>query len=386
MGYVLPDINLLNESEQDVVQPWGADLEEVKKDLVERVSDAFQDYKIEAEFVGSKVSPLAIDILVKPAKNGFFRKLKQYQDDLESRLNSSMEFISNADGTVHLIIKFPVRPIIGLRELIDNDEFKDRNCEVTIAAGVDYIGRNNYIKLDSELNPHLLIGGNTGAGKTNFIDTIMLSIICKSSPEDVQVILIDPKRVDSKLYEDLPHLLFGLDYDEDDIFGALVWVDKEIERRNELMSKAKARKIDAYNEKAEKKDRIPHIVVIIDEYSQLMMDYREKTEKLIDSIARMGRSAGVHLIIATQLPTRRVISDSIKANLTARASLAISPTASKIIVENKVKQRLLGNGDMLYNPGRGRQMVHIQNPMVTEDEIKNIVQEIIDKNPDYTSK
>lgn len=384
MAYILPDIELLNESQNYVKQPWGADPEVVKEDIRNRLSDVFRDFEIEAEVLGAKVTVMSMDFLVKPDRNGFFRKVNQLQEEIENRLSASIEFMSNADGTVHFIVKFPNRPIIGLKDLIDDDVFRDRKTEVTIAAGVDYIGRNVYIKLDSNLNPHLLIGGNTGAGKTNFIDTIMLSIICKSSPDDVKVILVDPKRVDSRLYEELPHLLFGLDYYEDDIFGALNWVEGEIARRNELMGQSNIRKIDSYNEKAAEGEKLPHIVVIIDEYSQLMMDYRERTESLIDSIARKGRSAGVHLIIATQLPTKRVISDSIKANLTARASLAISPDASKIIVENKVKQRLLGNGDMLYTPGRGREMVHIQTPLVTEEEIKAIVDDIISKNPSYS--
>jgi S-DNA-T family DNA segregation ATPase FtsK/SpoIIIE len=260
---------------------------------------------------------------------------------------------------------------VGLGNLLDSEKFKKAESPLTFATGINYNGK--IVLTDIEELPHMLVAGTTGSGKTVFMDDLILSILYKATPEQVRMIMIDPKMVDLTFYNGIPHLLAPVVYEENKIFGMLDWVESEMMRRYEKFSRRNVKNIQIYNTQ-NGEEMLPQILVIIDEYSELMMDYGAQFEAAIDRIGRLGRAAGIHLVIATQRATADVITNSIKSNLTCRASFTVIDWRESNAIINKAGARhLCGAGDMLFAMNSTVGMEHVQAPLVTEKEIKDVV-------------
>src|SRR6056297_2192716 len=228
--------------------------------------------------------------------------------------------------------------------------------------------------------PHLLIAGATGSGKSVCMGSIITSIIYKASPEDVKLILIDPKKVELINFEGLPHLFSPVVTDPKKASNVLKYVVQEMENRYELFSERRTNSIETYNVKVEEEEKLPYIVVIIDELSDLMMVAANEVEDNICRLAQMSRAAGIHLVVATQRPSVDVITGLIKANIPARIAFAVSSSVdSRTVLDMSGAERLLGNGDMLYMPPGLNKPVRVQGSYISENEISNIVNFIKDQ-------
>ena len=270
---------------------------------------------------------------------------------------------------------------VSLRDLLEAKNFKARSSNLSIALGKDVTGKVWVPPLDKM--PHLLIAGATGSGKSVCINTIIVSLLYTNGPDDLKMIMVDPKRVELTSYEGIPHLLVPPITKVDDTVNALKWTVREMDRRLDLLSKFGTRDINSYNQKVEEK--MPRIVVLIDELADLMAASGHEIEGTIVRIAQMARSVGIHLVLATQRPSVDVITGLIKANFPSRIAFAVaSQTDSRTILDCSGAEKLLGRGDMLYTSPDLSKPVRLQGAYVSEAEVGRIVQHLkIEEAPDY---
>ncbi|HYU64852.1 MAG TPA: DNA translocase FtsK, partial [Candidatus Paceibacterota bacterium] len=264
--------------------------------------------------------------------------------------------------------------IVSLRALLEQEEFTQSKNFLPIALGRDVSGNPVYTGL--EKMPHFLIAGATGTGKSVMINSILLSLLYKHSPDIVKLILIDPKRVELTLYNDIPHLIAPVIIDNKKVLGALRWAISEMDRRYDLLSKAAARDIFSYNAKLSSNNEslMPFIVIVIDELADLMVSYGRDIEAAIVRLAQMSRAVGIHLILSTQRPSVEVITGLIKANITSRIALQVaSQVDSRTILDMSGAEKLLGRGDMLFMSGDASKPRRLQAPLTTEKEVKDVV-------------
>ena len=262
---------------------------------------------------------------------------------------------------------------VFLRELLESPEFKDSQSVLSFAVGKDIVGKN--IVADISKMPHLMIAGSTGSGKSVCMNTVILSLIYKSSPEDVRLILIDPKIVEFGIYSTLPHLLIPVVTDTKKAASALKWSVSEMSRRYSLFAKHKLRNIAEYNAYLpDDETRMPRIVIIIDELAELMMSSAKEVEEYITRIAQLGRACGIHLIVATQRPSVDIITGKIKANIVSRIAFAVSDaTNSKVILDSTGAECLIGNGDMLFHPLGMAKPRRVQGAFVSSSEVEAVL-------------
>ena len=274
---------------------------------------------------------------------------------------------------------------IYLRELLDSKLFKESKSPLTIALGKDIVGRP--FVTDLKKLPHLLIAGTTGSGKSVGINSMILSLLYKNSPDQLRLLMIDPKMLEFSIYNDIPHLLTPVITKPKQAIVALNNMVAEMERRYEKMAETRTKNIENYNDKAKKegKDAFPYIVVIIDELADLMMTSGKDVEHSIARLAQMARASGIHLVVATQRPSVDVVTGLIKANLPSRISYRVGQKIdSKIILDQMGAESLLGRGDMLFTPPGATGLVRLHAPWSTEEEIENIVEFIkSQREPDY---
>ena len=282
--------------------------------------------------------------------------------------------ISQIYGTQYLGVEVPneKRESVTIRELLSDQNFKNNTHKIPICIGKDISGNIEVIDLSKA--PHLLVAGTTGSGKSVFINTILTSLLYKFSPKDLRLILIDPKMLELSVYNDIAHLLTPVVTEPKKAILALKWVCKEMERRYSLMNEEGTRSLDGFNEKSDEK--LPYIVVIIDEMADLMMTAGKEVEHYVQRLAQMARACGIHLIMATQRPSVDIITGSIKANFPSRVSFQVaSKYDSRTVLGEIGAEQLLGNGDMLMSKN-GSNLIRYQSAFISDSEVNKLIREI----------
>ena len=264
---------------------------------------------------------------------------------------------------------------VFLREVLDSKEFQESTKKISFALGKDITG--TCIVGDLSEMPHMLIAGATGSGKSVCINSLIVSLLYKYSPDDIKLLMIDPKVVELSVYNGIPHLLIPVVTEPKKAAGALNWAVNEMDKRYELFTKYKVKNIKSYNQQVEKgfiSEKLPYIVLIVDELADLMMTCPNDVEDYICRLAQKARAAGIHLIIATQRPSVDVITGVIKANIPSRISFAVSSGIdSRTILDQTGAEKLLGRGDMLYSPMGSNKPLRIQGAFISEEEVENVV-------------
>ncbi len=344
------------------------------EDLLEKLSM----FKIEGDVVRTYTGPVVTTFEFKPAPNVKVSKILNLQDDLAMALKAQ---------TIRIQAPIPGKDVVGIevpneelqtiyiREILESELFQKASSPLTMVLGKDIVGKP--FVTDLKKLPHLLIAGTTGSGKSVGINSMILSLLCKNSPDQLKLIMIDPKMLEFSIYNDIPHLLTPVITRPNEAINALANMVAEMERRYTLMSKTKTKNIENYNEKAKKEgfDPFPYIVVIIDELADLMMTSGKDVELSIARLAQMARASGIHLIVATQRPSVDVVTGLIKANLPSRISYKVGQKVdSKIILDSLGAESLLGRGDMLFTPPGMSGLVRIHAPWSTEDEINELAE------------
>ncbi len=371
--YELPTTQLLN-----AVCLKGTSLDENEIDQkIQDLLSKLRTFKIDGDIIRTYSGPIVTTFEFRPAPNVKVSRILGLSDDLAMTLCAeSIRIQAPIRGKDVVGIEIPnsQSQIIYLREILESELFQKSSSPLTLALGKDIVG-NPFIT-DLKKLPHLLIAGTTGSGKSVGVNAMILSLLYKNPPDQLKLVMIDPKMVEFSIYTDIPHLLTPIITDPKKAIGALQSVAKEMERRYSLMSEYKVKTIDSYNEQAPNNgvEAFPYLIVVIDELADLMMTGGKEAEFPIARIAQMGRASGLHLIVATQRPSVDVVTGLIKTNLPSRVSFRVGTKIdSKVILDTDGAQSLLGRGDMLFTPPGTNGLVRLHAPFATEDEIKKIV-------------
>ena len=344
------------------------------------IKRTLQNFNIQVEVSEINIGPTVTQYALKPAEGIKLSKITVLLNDLSLALASHPLRIETPIPGRHLVgIEVPnkIRSIVRLRELIENSNFQAYTSGLTISLGRDVTGNANFADLNKM--PHLLIAGATGTGKTICLNNVILSLLYKNSPRNLKMILVDPKRVEFSIYNDLPHLLCSVIYDPQKTINALKWLIGEMERRFGIMSQVGSRNIGEFNKKvSDPSEKIPYIVFIVDELADLMSARGREMEAGIVRLAQMSRAVGIHLILATQRPSVEVVTGLIKANITSRIAFQVaSQVDSRTILDTSGAEKLLGAGDMLYISADTSKPKRIQASYVSEKETKKVVDSIV---------
>ena len=342
----------------------------------------FAEFGVKGSIVQINPGPVVTTYEFKPDPGIKYSKIVQLSEDLCLALECESILVERIPGKSTVGIEVPnrKREIISLRECIEVPDFAENASFLTMALGKDISGRIRVADLTTM--PHLLLAGSTGSGKSVLVNTLVMSILMKATPEQVRFIMVDPKTVELGLYVDIPHLLTPVITDMKKASNALKNATREMERRLKLLAEYGVRNIDQFNrkikrmretadeEKAESLNTLPYIVIIIDELADLMILEGRAIEEAITRLAQMARAVGIHLILATQRPSVDVITGLIKANIPARISFRLATRVdSRTILDSMGAEALLGRGDMLFLPPGTARMVRLHGPMVTEEEV-----------------
>ncbi len=371
--YELPTTQLLNAV---CLKDTSLDENEIDQKIQDLLSK-LRTFKIDGDIIRTYSGPIVTTFEFRPAPNVKVSRILGLSDDLAMTLCAeSIRIQAPIKGKDVVGIEIPnsQSQIIYLREILESELFQKSSSPLTLALGKDIVG-NPFIT-DLKKLPHLLIAGTTGSGKSVGVNAMILSLLYKNPPDQLKLVMIDPKMVEFSIYADIPHLLTPIITDSKKAIGALQSVAKEMERRYSLMSEYKVKTIDSYNEQAENNgvEAFPYLIVVIDELADLMMTGGKEAEFPIARIAQMGRASGLHLIVATQRPSVDVVTGLIKTNLPSRVSFRVGTKIdSKVILDTDGAQSLLGRGDMLFTPPGTNGLVRLHAPFATEDEIKKIV-------------
>jgi S-DNA-T family DNA segregation ATPase FtsK/SpoIIIE len=328
------------------------------------------DFGIDGKITKINNGPVVSLYEFEPAPGVKVSKIINLSDDLARNTSSTSARVSTILGknTVGIEIPNQSRESVYLKEILESEKFQKKDIKLPIAIGKNISGLP--IVADLTAMPHLLIAGTTGSGKSVCINTIIISLLYRLSPELCKFILIDPKMLELSSYEGIPHLLTPVITDSKKAASALGWTVREMNSRYKLMSKEGVRNIDGYN--AKHKLKMPYIVVVVDEMSDLMLVAGKEIENYIQKLSQMARAAGIHIIMATQRPSVDVITGTIKANFPTRISFRVSSKIdSRTILGEQGAEQLLGNGDMLFMSSANR-IVRIHGPYVSEKEIEKI--------------
>ncbi len=371
--YELPTTQLLNTV---CLKETSLDENEIDQKIQDLLSK-LRTFKIDGDIIRTYSGPIVTTFEFRPAPNVKVSRILGLSDDLAMTLCAeSIRIQAPIKGKDVVGIEIPnsQSQIIYLREILESELFQKSSSPLTLALGKDIVG-NPFIT-DLKKLPHLLIAGTTGSGKSVGVNAMILSLLYKNPPDQLKLVMIDPKMVEFSIYADIPHLLTPIITDPKKAIGALQSVAKEMERRYSLMSEYKVKTIDSYNEQAKNNgvEAFPYLIVVIDELADLMMTGGKEAEFPIARIAQMGRASGLHLIVATQRPSVDVVTGLIKTNLPSRVSFRVGTKIdSKVILDTDGAQSLLGRGDMLFTPPGTNGLVRLHAPFATEDEIKKIV-------------
>ena len=342
-----------------------------------RLNEALASFKIDAHIINVTRGPSVTRYEVELAKGVRLSKLTSAADDLALNLGATGVRIAPIPDRVSVVgIEVPNRAVntVSLREVIDSKEFHSAKSKSSFSVGKD-IGGNCIVGNIAKL-PHMLIAGTTGSGKSVCMNSIIISLLYKASPDDVKLIMVDPKMVELGIYNGIPHLLIPVVTDPKKAAGSLQWAVTEMLRRYKVMSDAGVRDLESYNSIVENEEdgkKLPQVVVIIDELADLMLVAAKEVEESICRIAQMGRAAGIHLIIATQRPSADVITGLMKANIPSRIAFAVaSAMESRIILDTQGAEKLVGKGDMLYAPIGCGKPKRVQGCFVSDPEVEAV--------------
>ncbi len=354
-----------------------------------------KDFGIEAEVVSVKPGPVVTLFEINPAKGIKASQIINLSKDLARTMSvTSLRVVDNIPGTSSIGIEIPneVRETVSLKEIIISKEYEKSKSPLTIALGKDIQGKP--ICSDLQKLPHLLVAGTTGSGKSVTLHTMIVSLLYKSNPTDLKMLLVDPKMLELSVYNDIPHLLNPVITDMNDASAGLRWCVQQMEKRYRIINELGVRDVQAYNKLIEENkqtgsklqiqsnngeedlyhEKLPYIVVVIDEFADMMLQQGKKVEGLIIRLAQKARAAGIHLILATQRPSVNVITGLIKANITARAALQVTTYVdSRTIIDCMGAENLLGIGDMLFMSPGSRIPQRIHGAYVSDNEVKEVV-------------
>ncbi len=366
----LPPLSLLSKSDQ--VQEKIDN--EVYYKLSKLLEQKLKNFGVSGKVIGISPGPVVTTYEYSPAPGVKINKIAGLADDLALGLKAqSVRVVGSVPGKAALGIEIPneTRQIVYIRELIGAEKYRANSHKLTIALGLDVVG--NLAMANLAKMPHLLIAGATGAGKSVGINTIIASILYNATPQEVRFLMVDPKRIELSGYEGIPHLLHPVVVDPKLASRALNWAVREMERRYLLLEEARVKSFDSYNEVNEEK--LPYIVVIVDELADLMMVASKDVEAAIARLAQMARAAGIHLILATQRPSVDVLTGLIKANFPTRISFKVSSKIdSRTILDASGAEHLLGAGDMLFLAPGTADIKRIHGAYISEKETGDIVE------------
>ena len=381
-NYKLPPINLLREGEHSQKLD-----EDGLKDRARAIEEKCLEVDVHGRVTQINPGPVVTTFEFKPEAGIKYSRIIGLTEDLCLALQAESILIERIPGKSTIGIEVPNvnRQTIALREIIEAQEFVGSASKLTLAMGRDLHGRIRVTDLASM--PHLLIAGSTGTGKSVFINSLLMSILYKATPDDVKIVLVDPKRLELNLYEGIPHLIAPVVTDPKIASNVLRNATREMENRLKLLAQKGVRNIEQYNRTFQKTQSLslfenveetehkplPYLVIIIDELADLMMVDTNNVEESITRLAQMARAVGIHLILATQRPSVDVITGLIKANFPARISFRVaSKVDSRTILDSNGSESLLGRGDMLYLPAGSARLHRIHGPLVSEDEITGV--------------
>lgn len=371
--FKLPSSDFLQKPPKKIQNIDEKELDDKIKFLLEKLAH----FKIDGDVIRTYAGPVVSTFEFKPAANVKVSRILNLQDDLAMALSAqTIRIQAPIPGKDVVGIEIPNETIdtIYLRELIESEIFTTSSSPLTIVLGKDIVGKP--FVTDLKKLPHLLIAGTTGSGKSVGINAMILSLLYKNSPDQLRLLMIDPKMLEFSIYNDIPHLLTPVITKAKQAIVALNNMVGEMERRYSLMSQTKTKNIENYNEKVKKDggEYFPYIVVIIDELADLMMTSGKDVEYSIARLAQMARASGIHLVVATQRPSVDVVTGLIKANLPSRISYRVGQKVdSKIILDQMGAESLLGRGDMLFTPPGATGLVRLHAPWSSESEIEKIV-------------
>jgi S-DNA-T family DNA segregation ATPase FtsK/SpoIIIE len=387
--YRLPATDLLNEI------PGRTSYDSIElKEIATRIKAKFEEFNVRGNVVQINPGPVVTTFEFKPEAGIKYSRITTLSEDLCLGLQAESILIERIPGkpTVGIEVPNSRRELISLRQILESEEFSDSNSRLTICLGKDISGRIKVAALESM--PHLLIAGSTGAGKSVMLNSMIMSILYKATPDEVRMILVDPKRLEMGLYEGIPHLLTPVITDAKKATNALRNAVLEMERRLKLLAGQGVRNIDQYNRKmkqlqneprslfddeepmsAEDLRPLPYILILIDELADLMMVERGNVEEAVTRLAQMARAVGMHLVLATQRPSVDVITGLIKANFPSRISFRVATRVdSRTVLDIMGAEHLLGKGDMLFLPPGSSRLIRVHGAFVTEAETNRVVE------------
>ncbi len=371
--YVLPPLDLLNLPKNSN----SSDYENEQKYNERKLIDTLNSFGVSTRLVGVSRGPSVTRYEIQPAAGVKISKITNLADDIALNLAASgvrIEAPIPNKAAVGIEIPNKSRQSVTLREVIDQQQYKNAKSKLTVALGKDITGE--FVYSDLVKMPHLLIAGTTGSGKSVCLNSMIVSILYNATPDEVKLLMIDPKQVEFTIYNGIPHLLVPVVSDPRKASGALAWAVTEMLTRYKTFSENSVRDISGYNSICESqgKKKMPQIVIFIDELSDLMMAAPNEVEDSICRLAQMARAAGMHLVIATQRPSVDVITGIIKANIPSRISLSVSSQVdSRTIIDSVGAEKLLGNGDMLYYPVGIPKPIRVQGCYLSDKEVENVV-------------
>ena len=384
-NFKLPKLDFLQKAPKATKKMNEAEIDRKIEELLAKL----QEFKVDGDVVRTYSGPLVTTFEFKPAPYVKISKILNLQDDLAMALSAE---------TIRIQAPIPGRDVVGieipnesidtiyLREILESDLFKNSSSPLTVALGKDIVGKP--FITDIKKLPHLLIAGTTGSGKSVGINAMILSLLYRNDPDQLKLMLIDPKMLEFSIYNDIPHLITPVITEPKKAIAALSNMVGEMERRYKLMAENRTKNIDNYNEKVKKDgsaEHFPFIVVVIDELADLMMNGGKEVEYSIARLAQMARARGIHLIVATQRPCVDVVTGLIKANLPSRLSYRVGQRIdSKVILDAMGAESLLGRGDGLFTPPGSTGLVRLHAPWSTEEEVEEIVEYLkAQREPEY---
>ena len=373
--YTYPKLDLLNNNAKSKMK------NEDKQDLFDnanKLEDTLMSFGVEAKVLQVTKGPSVTRFEIQPSPGVKVSKIVNLQDDIALGLAASavrMEAPIPGKSARGIEVPNKKQTPVFLREVLDSKEFQESTKKISFALGKDITG--TCIVGDLSEMPHMLIAGATGSGKSVCINSLIVSLLYKYSPDEIKLLMIDPKVVELSIYNGIPHLLIPVVTEPKKAAGALNWAVNEMDKRYELFTKYKVKNIKSYNQQVDKgfiSEKLPYIVLIVDELADLMMTCPNDVEDYICRLAQKARAAGIHLIIATQRPSVDVITGVIKANIPSRISFAVSSGVdSRTILDQTGAEKLLGRGDMLYSPMGANKPLRIQGAFISEEEVENVV-------------
>ena len=384
-NFKLPKLDFLQKAPKTTKKVNEAEIDRKIEELLAKL----QQFKVDGDVIRTYSGPLVTTFEFKPAPNVKVSKILNLQDDLAMALSAE---------TIRIQAPIPGRDVVGieipnetvdtiyLREILESEVFKESSSPLTVALGKDIVG--NPFVTDLKKLPHVLIAGTTGSGKSVGINAMILSLLYRNDPDQLKLMLIDPKMLEFSIYNDIPHLITPVITEAKKAIAALANMVGEMNRRYQLMADNRTKNIDNYNEKVKKDgsaEPFPFIVIIIDELADLMMTGGKEVEFSIARLAQMARASGIHLIVATQRPSVDVVTGLIKANLPSRLSYRVGQRIdSKVILDAMGAESLLGRGDGLFTPPGSTGLVRIHAPWSTEEEVEEIVEYLkAQREPEY---